>query len=132
MAHSTWTEAQLRDFDATGNLLVRSRRTDGQLGCSVPVWGVVAAGGVYLRAYQGVDSGWFRRVGRADQAAVVTAAGPVPVRFQVGDDGVRDDIDAAYRAKYGHYSYGSSILAPSAVAATASTRFSMSTSARRV
>jgi hypothetical protein len=79
-------------------------------------------GHVYVRSYLGSGSGWFRRARDAGRGAVQTRSGQVDVAYQVGpaDVGDIDDIDAAYRVKYGRYSYVSSVLAPAAVAATLS------------
>jgi hypothetical protein len=116
MTERTWADSQLKDFDATENLLVRCSGIDGRLDRGVPVWVVVIGGGVYVRAYQGVRRGWFRRAIRLHQGAVGTTTTQLPAQFEGSDGGVRTRIDAAYRLKYGHYSYVSSMLTAAAAA----------------
>ena len=108
---SAWTPAQLRRFGDARSLVL----TAGASGERVELGMVVVGGDVFVRAFRGTDSLWYR-------AAVAHRSGSVVVgedRFEVGYEpaaGDDDAIEAAYRERYG--STAAMVATPEARAAT--------------
>jgi hypothetical protein len=99
----TWTPDELSRIEAAEELEVAPQRRDGTLRRPVPIWVVRAGGDVYVRAAYGPGSGW-HRVARRSRAGHISAGGVErDVAFEDADSAVYDQVDAAYRAKYGRY-----------------------------
>ncbi|MGH3643500.1 MAG: DUF2255 family protein, partial [Mycobacterium sp.] len=104
---SGWTIQELERIGDAQEMHVAGRRRDGSLRKSVVVWVVRSGDDLYTRSVNGPDAGWFRgtrerRDGHISAGGVQSDVAFVDVD---GDDGaLQDDIDTAYRAKYGHYS----------------------------
>jgi hypothetical protein len=100
----TWTSDELRRIEAARELEISPQRRDGTLRKPVPIWTVRADDDVYVRAAYGPETGWYR-VARRSHAGHVRAGGvEKDVTIEDADDAVNDQVDAAYRAKYGHSS----------------------------
>ena len=84
-------------------------REDGMTyGTPTWIWSVAVDGALYVRAYNGQDSRWYKAAVR-QKAGRITAAGMTKeVTFEPVDGPINDRIDDAYRAKYA----GSPYLAP--------------------
>jgi hypothetical protein len=78
---------------------------------AVPVWAVV-------RAHQGTDSWWYRGALARPGAGVRLGGQDVAVRFSPRADTDAEEIDDAYRRKYGRFGYVSAVLTTQAKAAT--------------
>jgi hypothetical protein len=116
-AARNWTADELRRLADADDLHVSPFREDGATyGTPTWIWSVVVSGALYVRAYNGTNSRWYRAaLGR--RAGRITVAGMThDVAFEPVDgplDGplngpLQERIDAAYRAKY----RGSPYLAP--------------------
>ena len=83
------------------------------------IWSVVVDGALFVRAYHGTDSRWFRSA-LEQRAGRISAAGmTIEVGFEhVSGDELQERIDDAYRAKYGSSSYLASMISARARAAT--------------
>jgi hypothetical protein len=78
-------------------------RRDGTLPKPVPIRVVRAGDDLYVRAASGEGSGWHRVV-RASRRARIRAGGvEKDVTVEEADGAVNDQVDAAYRSKYGRY-----------------------------
>ena len=116
-----WSPADLGAIAAATELDIASLRPDGTLRNPVTTWVVRVGGDLYVRAYKGTDSPWYRGVlathaGRVESGGVtkdVTFAGEA-------DPAAGDAVDAAYRNKYRNYSaqYVDPMLAATARDAT--------------
>ena len=97
----TWPDDELRTIAAADDLHVSPLREDGvTYGTPTWVWSVAVGGALYVRAYNGRDSRWYRAALR-QKAGRITAAGMTKeVTFEPADGPVNDLIDDAYRAKY--------------------------------
>jgi hypothetical protein len=106
---STWLEDELRRIAEADDLHISPFREDGTTyGTPTWVWAVAVDGALYVRAYSGQSSRWYRAAVR-QKAGRITAAGLMrDVTFEPVDGPVNDRIDDAYRAKY----RGSPYLAP--------------------
>jgi hypothetical protein len=99
----TWTPDELRRIEDAQELEVAPQRRDGTLRRPVPIWVVRADDDVYVRAAYGPGSGW-HRLARRSHAGHIRAGGVErDVAFEDADSAVYDQVDAAYRAKYGRY-----------------------------
>ena len=99
---SAWTSDELEKVAAADELQLASVRPDGKLRKPVTIWVVRLGDDLYVRSVNGRASHWFR--GTEDRH----------------EGQINDEIEAAYRTKYGHYgaSYVDPMFTPEARAAT--------------
>jgi hypothetical protein len=100
---TSWTSDELGRIEAAQELEIAAQRSDGTLRNPVPIWVVRAGDDLFVRAAYGPRSGW-HRVARASHAARIRAGGVErDVTIEDAADAVYDEVDAAYRSKYGRY-----------------------------
>lgn len=100
---SAWTPDELARIQAAQELEIAPVRRDGTLRRPVPIWVVRAGDDLYVRAAYLEGSGWHRVV-RASRRARVRAGGvDKDVTVEEAHGAVNEQVDAAYRAKYGRY-----------------------------
>jgi hypothetical protein len=116
---SPWPADQLRTIIDADDLHVAPLREDGStFGTPTWIWCVERRGGLYVRAYNGPDSRWYRAA-VSQKAGRITAAGmTLDVRFEPVRGDIEDDVDAAYRSKYHGNRYLGSMVSPRACATT--------------
>jgi hypothetical protein len=114
----SWTSDEL-DIGAAEELTLASMRRDGTLRRPVTMWVVRDGDDLYVRSVNGRGSSWFRGAKTTHQAHIRAGGVEKDVSLLETDERV-DDIDAAYRAKYGrrYPTIVPSILAPDARTAT--------------
>ena len=97
----TWTKGELEKLAETDDLHVSPFRDDGKTyGTPTWIWSVVVGDDLYVRAYNGQASRWYRAAVR-EKAGRITAAGMTKeVVFDLVDGAINDRIDDAYEAKY--------------------------------
>ncbi|MBB6242399.1 MULTISPECIES: DUF2255 family protein [unclassified Rhodanobacter] len=103
---NTWSHEQLERIKQSDDLHVAPFRQDGTTpGTPTWIWSVVVGDELYARAYHGRASRWF-------QAALAQGAGRItivdmdlPVTFELVQDALNNQIDAAYQAKYAGHTY---------------------------
>lgn len=107
---SAWNPAELGKIAETDDLHIAPFREDGTTyGTLTWIWSVVVGDGLYVRAYNGTSSRWYRAA-MEQGAGRITAAGMTkdvsfePVQVPA-EDPINDRIDDAYRAKYGGSPY---------------------------
>ena len=98
---AAWTQDELRKIAETDDLHIAPFRDDGKTyGTPTWIWSVVLDGELYVRAYNGQNSRWYRSAMR-QRAGKITAAGMTKdVVFDPVEGSVNDRIDDGYRAKY--------------------------------
>ncbi len=114
-----WTTDELDRIDAADELEIASLRADGRLRNPTTIWVVRLGHDLYVRSVNGRTGAWFR--GAQDRHEARIQAGGVGKHvLLVEADNLGDEIDAAYRTKYGRYTAGivGSVLTPEARAAT--------------
>ena len=96
-----WPKEELRKFAETDDLHISPFREDGKTyGSPTWIWSVVVDDALYVRAYNGQNSRWYKAA-MQQKAGRITAAGMTKeVTFESIDGGMNDRIDDAYRAKY--------------------------------
>ena len=100
----SWTAEQLAHVDAARELEIAVRRVDGALRPWTPIWVIRVSDDVYVRTWHRRDTGWFGTALRTKRARVRVPGVEVDVLIEdIGDTrpGLRADVDAAYRDKYG-------------------------------
>jgi hypothetical protein len=100
---TTWTNDELSRIDAAQELEIAPRRRDGTLRKAVPIWVVRAGEDLYVRAAYGPKSGWHRVAGASHAGRIRAGGVEKDVTIADADNAVNDQVDAAYRAKYGRY-----------------------------
>jgi hypothetical protein len=92
---------ELEKIAATDDLHIAPFREDGTTyGAPTWIWSVVLGDALYVRAYTGKNSRWYRAV-LHQKAGRITAAGMTKeVTFEPVEDAINDRINEAYRAKY--------------------------------
>ena len=116
---STWLKRELERIASTDDLHISPLREDGKTyGTPTWIWSVVVDGGLYVRAYNGKESRWYKAALR-QKAGRITAAGMTKeVAFEPVDGPINERIDDAYRAKYRGSPYLSPMIGPRARSAT--------------
>src|SRR5438128_8976310 len=116
---TAWTTDELDKIDAADELEIASLGPDGTLRNATTIWVVRLGYDLYVRSVNGRTGTWFR--GAQDRhEARIRAGGVGKDVLLVERDDLGDEIDAAYRTKYGRYaaSIVGSVLTPEAKAAT--------------
>ena len=101
---ATWSADQLELIGRSTELRIASRRSDGELRSSVPIWVVCADGAVYVRTWYRRTTGWFGHVVELPRAHIEVPgleADVLVTDLGDGPSGLRARVDAAYQAKYG-------------------------------
>ena len=116
---NTWSKDELRKIAEVDDLHIAPFREDGVTsGTPTWIWSVAVGGALYVRAYNGRDSRWYRAAVR-QKAGQITAAGMTKeVTFEPVEGPINDSIDDAYRAKYRDSPYLSPMIGPRARSAT--------------
>ena len=104
-----FSESDLRQIDESDDLHIAPFREDGKTyGTPTWIWAVVVNGDLYVRAYNGIQSRWYKSA-LSQKGGRIQAAGMVKdVNFEPAPRDMNNTIDEAYRKKYS----GSPYLAP--------------------
>jgi hypothetical protein len=116
---AAWTADEFSKIAAAEELDLASVRRDRTMRNPVTMWVVPHGDGLYVRSVNGRTSSWFRGA-QSRHEARIQAGGVQKDVLLVETDDVNDELDAAYRTKYGHYaaSIFDPITSPEARAAT--------------
>jgi hypothetical protein len=99
---SNWNEQDLAAIGAARELEIASLRDDGSLRNPVTIWAVRVGDELYVRSVRGADGGWHRGARKSHEGRIETGGVTKDVTLiDVGPDRA-DEIDAAYREKYGY------------------------------
>jgi len=116
-----WTNNELNKIGKAEELDIISLCRDGTLRKPVTIWVVRVGDGLYVRAYKGRSGAWFRWTQECHEGHILSGGVDKDVTFlDISDPEVNDQVDAAYRSKYGHYDaeYVDPMVAPDARSAT--------------
>jgi hypothetical protein len=101
---TTWTSEELTRIGAAEELRITPVRSDGTAQSTVPIWVVRDGDDLYICSYRGSQGLWYQSA-RSTHHARITAGGvecDVTLK-EVDDSDINDQVDAAYRTKYGRY-----------------------------
>jgi len=98
---SPWSKNELRKIAETDDLHIAPLRDDGKTyGTLTWIWSVVMDDDLYVRAYNGKNSRWYKAALRQKAGRIAAAGMTKEVLFEPVDGPINDRIDDAYRAKY--------------------------------
>jgi hypothetical protein len=121
-ATMSWTSNNLERIGAADELQLASFKKDGTLRKPVTIWVVRVGDDLYVRAYRGRETAWFRHAQQRHEGRIGAGGVTKDVTFvDVSDnEALNNEIDAAYQSKYQRYSatYADPMIAPQARATT--------------
>ena len=116
---NTWLRDELRTIAEADDLHISPFREDGvTYGTPTRIWSVVVDGALYVRAYNGKTSRWYRAAATQKAGRITVAGIAKEVAFEPVDGPVNDRIDEAYRVKYRDSPYLRPMIGPRARSAT--------------
>ncbi len=99
-----WTSDELDKVGNADELQIASLRRDGTLRKPVTIWVVRHGGDLHVRSAYGHNAAWFRATQLRHEGRISAGGIEKDVTFADADHTLDDQIDAAYRNKYGRYS----------------------------
>jgi len=121
-AMTSWTRNDLERIGAADELLLASFKKDSTHRKPVTIWVVRVGDDLYVRAYRGRETAWFRHIQQRHEGRIGAGGVTKDVTFVDGssDEALNNKIDAAYQSKYQRYSatYVDPMIAPQARATT--------------
>ncbi|SHM83851.1 DUF2255 family protein [Actinacidiphila paucisporea] len=118
---TAWTEDELARIGTADELQISPARSGGKPGRATTIWVVPDGDDLYVRAYRGRGGQWFQAATAAHEGRISAGGVTKDVTLaEVDEPALGDRLDAAYRAKYGHYGpdYVDPMVAETARAAT--------------
>jgi hypothetical protein len=98
---TSWTQAQLDEFDTVDELELASRRPDGSLRAATTIWMVRVGEDVFVRGAYGPGTRWNARAREAGSGHVTAGFGiDHDVTFEPADPALAGPVSDAYDAKY--------------------------------
>lgn len=114
-----WSKEELQKIATADDLHISPFREDGATyGTPIWIWSVVLDGALYVRAYNGRNSRWYKAALRQKAGRIAVAGKTWNVGFGPIDGPINDRIDAAYRQKYASSPYLNAMIGARARAAT--------------
>ena len=118
---SRWSDGELRKIAKTDDLHISPFREDGKTyGTPTWIWSVVVDDGLFVRAYNGKNSRWYKAAMQQKAGRITVAGITKDVLFEPVSDEIKDRIDDAYRTKYKGSPYLDPMIGTRARAATVS------------
>jgi len=98
---TAWSEKELRRIAEADDLHISPFREDGvTYGTPTWIWSVAVGDTLYVRAYNGRKSRWYRAATRQKAGRIIAAGMTKEVAFEPVEGPINDLIDEAYRRKY--------------------------------
>jgi hypothetical protein len=116
---ATWSKDELRKIAEADDLHISPLREDGKThGTPTWIWNVLVDGELYVRAYNGKNSRWYKAALKQKDGRITIAGMNREVSFEPVNGTINDRIDDAYRVKYKGSPYLAPMIAAGAHAAT--------------
>lgn len=116
---SNWSADELSRIIKADDLKVSPFREDGvTYGTPTWIWCVEVDGNLYVRAYHGKASSWYKAAVREKAGRIIAAGMTREVAFEGIDGDINERIDQAYRAKYASSPYLADMVSERARGAT--------------
>lgn len=96
-----WTPQQLEPFAAAVEVTIAVDGTDGKTADPVTIWAVRVDDDLFVRAYTGSRSRWWRAVLASGRGTLTAADRSLDITAEPADPVLADYIDEAYADKYG-------------------------------
>ncbi len=96
-----WTDRELTTIGDAHQLEISSRRPDGSLSPRVIIWAVRLGDGIYIRSVNGPDATWYHNTQIRPAGRIWSGGLERDVTFQTADPELDEQIDDAYRTKFG-------------------------------
>jgi hypothetical protein len=101
---TTWTSDELNRIASAEELEIAPARKDGTLRPPTTIWVVCVGKELYVRSWRGRSGAWFGAARASHEGRIWASGVKKDVTFaEVSDGDLNDEIDEAYRAKYGRY-----------------------------
>lgn len=101
-----WTQQQLAKFSSADDFYVAPFRADGKTyGTPTFIWSVVAKGRLFVRAYNGTASSWYKSTLEQKAGRIVLTGRSFKVAFNPAAGLDNDLIDQEYKEKYASSRY---------------------------
>ena len=98
---TAWSKNELHKIAAADDLHIAPFRDDGVThGTPTWIWSVAVDNDLYVRAYNGKNSRWYKSAIKQKAGRVLAAGMTKEVTFEPVDGPINAPIDDAYRAKY--------------------------------
>jgi hypothetical protein len=97
-----WNPTELERIAAAREIEISSLRGDGALTKPVTIWAVRVADELYVRSVRGGSGGWFKAAEQRHEGRIEAAETGVDVAFEDAPHHLDEEIDEAYKAKYGY------------------------------
>jgi hypothetical protein len=115
----TWSREELRRIAEADDLHISPFREDGvSYGTPTWIWSVAVNGTLYVRAFNGPSSRWYRSAIRQRAGRIIAAGMTKDVSFEPVNGPINDRVDDAYHAKYRDSPYLSPMIGARARSAT--------------
>ncbi|RPD44063.1 DUF2255 family protein [Paracnuella aquatica] len=109
--NNKFTEDELKSIDEADDLHISPLREDGKTyGTPTWIWEVVVEGNLYVRAYNGVNSKWYKAALSRKAGKIIAAGMTKEVRFEPVQGDINNAIDEAYKTKYSTSPYLSPMI----------------------
>lgn len=116
-----WTQEQLDGFASTDDMHVSPFYSDGKTyGTPTWIWSVVADGNLYVRAYNGKNSRWYKSAAVQKAGRIHLNGQDYEVEFQPVENTPELDkaVSDAYRKKYANSPYLAPMITNGPIQAT--------------
>jgi hypothetical protein len=97
-----WNPTELEQIAAAREIEVSSLREDGALTKPVTIWVVRVDGELYVRSVRGDAGDWYRAAEQRHEGRIEAGDAAVDVTFEDAPHHLDEEIDAAYKEKYGY------------------------------
>jgi len=101
---ASWKPDELTAIAAASELEITSRRSDGTLRKPVTIWVIRVGEDLYVRSVRGSEGSWYRASRQHNQGRIAAGGVERDVDFVAANHDLDEEIDAAYREKYGYSS----------------------------
>jgi len=100
---TTWTPNELEAIGSARELEISSLRADGTLRKPVTIWIVRVGNGLYVRSVRGAEGNWYRGSQQRHEGHIEAGGVSKEVLLTaVADSGLDNEMNAAYKEKYGY------------------------------
>lgn len=97
-----WNPTQLAEIAAAQEIEISSLRDDGTLTKPVTIWAVRVDEELYVRSVRGSHGGWYKAAETRHEGRIEAGDIAVDVTFEDAPHHLDEEIDSAYKAKYGY------------------------------